>query len=69
MGNSIFFSILLIILGIVVGVLLILIFNYITKKINNKKAEDIIEAAKKEAEKIKRDSLSLFKVLYIYKQS
>ena len=57
MGDSIFFSILLIILGIVVGVLLVLIFNYITKKINNKKAEDIIEAAKKEAEKIKRDSL------------
>ena len=57
MGDSIVFSILLIVLGTVFGVLLVLIFNYITKKINNKKAEDIIENAKKEAEKIKRDSL------------
>ena len=55
--ENILFPILLVLIGLFVGIILMFIFNYI-KGINlSKKAENIIEKAKKEAEKIKRDYL------------
>jgi ribonuclease Y len=50
-------SILLVLIGIFIGVISILIFNYIKKNNANNKAEKIIEKAKKEADKIKRDTI------------
>lgn len=55
--NSIMLSILLVLIGIFIGVISILIFNYIKKNNANNKAEKIIEKAKKEADKIKRDTI------------
>ena len=55
--NSIMLSILLVLIGIFIGVISILIFNYIKKNNANNKAEKIIEKAKKEADKIKRDTV------------
>ena len=54
---EILFSILLVVVGISTGFLIS--YYVINTKINNssKKAEEIIETAKKEAEKNKRDSL------------
>ena len=55
--NSIMLSILLVLIGIFIGVISILIFNYIKKNNANNKAEKVIENAKKEADKIKRDTI------------
>ena len=55
--NSFMLSILLVLIGIFIGVISILIFNYIKKNNANNKAEKIIEKAKKEADKIKRDTI------------
>ena len=55
--NSIMLSILLVLIGIFIGVISILIFNYIKKNNANNKAEKIIEKAKKEVDKIKRDTI------------
>ncbi len=54
---EIFFSILLVIVGISIG--FIICYYFINTKLNNstKRAEDIIENAKTEAEKNKKDSL------------
>ena len=51
------FSILLFILGLVIGIVLILVINYLKNKKKEKLADDIIEKAKKEADKYKRDSI------------
>jgi len=51
------FSILMFVLGIVVGVIILLVVNFLRNKNNEKMADTIIEKAKKEAEKTKRDSL------------
>jgi len=51
------FSILMFVLGIVVGVIILLVVNFLRNKKNEKMADTIIEKAKKEAEKTKRDSL------------
>ena len=51
------FSILLFVLGLVVGVIALIIINKIKNKAKEKNAESIIDKAKKEADKIKRDSL------------
>lgn len=51
------FSILVFILGLVIGVGGILITNYFKNKKHEKLADSIIEKAKKDADKIKRDSL------------
>ena len=56
MGN-IFFSILLGLIGLFVGIILMVIFNYIKNASPENKAEKMIEKAKKEAEKAKRDSI------------
>ena len=55
--NDIAFSILLVLIGIFVGCIIIIAYNYIKKSRTSKKSEDIIEKAKKEAEKIKRDNI------------
>ena len=55
--DGIWFSILLVILGFAFGIVGVIAFNYINMKKDTKKAESIIDIAKKEADKIKRDSL------------
>lgn len=55
--NNIMFSILLIIIGLIVGVIISFIVNLLRGNINSKKADDIINKAKKEADKLKRDSI------------
>lgn len=51
------FSILLVLIGLFVGVVIVVIFNYIRGAASMKKAENFVEKAKKEAEKAKRDSI------------
>ena len=51
------FSILLFILGLVVGIILLLIINYFKNKSKEQKADSIIEKAQKDADKIKRENL------------
>ena len=55
--NSIAFSILLILIGIFVGAVAVIVFNFIRKKTEDKKADSIIEKAKKDAEILKRDAI------------
>ncbi len=55
--NETVFSILLFALGLIIGLAGIAVVNIIKKKSETKEAESIIDKAKKEAEKIKRDSL------------
>ena len=55
--NETIFSILLFVLGLIIGLVVILAISFLKKKKDQKKADSIIEQAKKEAEKIKRDSL------------
>ena len=55
--NSIVFSVLLIIIGLIVGVGISFIINLVRGNIASKKADSIINYAKKEADKIKRDSI------------
>ena len=50
-------SILLFVLGLGIGLALVFLFNFLKNKKDNNKADTIIDKAKKEAEKIKRDSL------------
>jgi ribonucrease Y len=55
--DNVMLSILLVLIGLFVGIILMFIFNYIKNLNLSKKAENIIEKAKKEADKIKRDLL------------
>ena len=55
--NDDFISILLLILGFVLGLVMFLVINYFKNKRDQALADSVIEKAKKEAEKIKRDSL------------
>ena len=55
--NDIAFSILLVLIGIIVGVIIIIIFNYIKGNLASKKAEMLLEKTKKEAEKIKKEQI------------
>ena len=55
--NDITFSILLVLIGIIVGVVLIIIYNYLKGNSALKKADSIIEKANKEAEKIKKEQI------------
>lgn len=55
--DGIFFSILLVLIGLFVGIIVMIIFNYIKNANAESKAEKMIENAKKEAEKAKRDSI------------
>ena len=53
--NNISFSILLVLIGLFVGVAVALIINYIRGNLVAKKVEKMLEKAKKDADKIKRD--------------
>ena len=55
--QNIFFSIMLTVLGILIGVIIAFIIKSIKDKNTLKNADKIIENAKKEAEKIKRDNI------------
>ena len=55
--NGTVFSILLFVLGIIVGAVILIVINSLKVKKSESKAELIIEKAKKDSEKIKRDSL------------
>ncbi len=55
--NNTVYSILALILGIIIGVILFLIINNLKNKKTEKKADSIISSAKKEADKLKRESL------------
>ena len=54
--NNVVFSILLVIIGLVVGFVIALIINNLRASMASKKAEKMIEQAKKEIEKLKRDA-------------
>jgi ribonuclease Y len=55
--NNVVFSILLVLVGIFVGIIIFIIINYIRGIRVNQKADNMLEKAKKEADKIKRDYL------------
>ena len=55
--NNMIFSILLVLIGLFVGVIVMTIISYIRGVSASAKAEKIIENAKKEAEKAKRDGI------------
>lgn len=55
--SSTVFSIMMFILGIVIGSVILILINYFKIKNSESKAEQIIEKAKKDSEKIKRESL------------
>ena len=51
------FSILLVLLGLFVGIIIVFIVNYFKGNIAASKADKILENAKKEADKAKRESI------------
>ena len=55
--NNTGFSILLFVLGLILGLASIILINFLKKKNDAKQADTIIDKAKKDAEKLKRDSL------------
>ncbi len=55
--NDVIFSVLLVLIGIFIGIILILVLNYIRGTLISKKADLMLEKAKKDADKIKRDYL------------
>ncbi len=54
--NKVVFSILLVVIGLVIGVVVSYIINYFRNSLVSKKAEAMINQAKKEIEKLKRDA-------------
>ncbi len=54
---DILLSILLVLIGLFVGIIIIIVFNYLKGVSANTKAEQILDKANKEAEKLKRDSI------------
>lgn len=55
--NGIAFSILLVLIGIFIGIISVILFNYFRNNNISKKIENMLEKAKKDADKIKRDYL------------
>lgn len=55
--NEMILSILLVLIGLFVGIIVMFIINYFKGVSANSKAEKIIESAKKEADKLKRDNI------------
>ena len=55
--NGIAFSILLVLIGIFIGIISVILFNYFRNNNLSKKIENMLEKAKKDADKIKRDYL------------
>ena len=56
--NDTVFSILLIFIGLIVGIIVMFIFNNIRKNKANDSAENIISKAKEEAEKLRKDAIN-----------
>ena len=57
MPNDVIFSILLVLIGLFVGIIAMAVFSILRGNAASHKAEKIIEDAKSEAEKVKRDSI------------
>ncbi|HOZ53744.1 MAG TPA: ribonuclease Y [Bacilli bacterium] len=57
MEQPVLFGSLFLIIGLVVGIILAIVIYYLKNKTQKSSSENLIEKAKKEAEKIKRDSL------------
>ncbi len=55
--NGTIFSILLVLIGLFVGITIMLVLNQIKLFFSTKKANLIVDDAKKEADKLKRDSI------------
>ena len=55
--DNVFFSILLVLIGLFVGIIGVIIFNYFRGNNTSKKIEKMLEKANKDAEKIKRDQI------------
>ena len=55
--NDIILSILLVMIGLFVGIIIMIVLNYVKNNLSGKKAESIIDKANKEADKIKRNYL------------
>ena len=55
--NNIIFSILLVLIGLFVGIIAMIILNSLKTSAADKKSQKMLEDAKKEADKIKRDSI------------
>ena len=55
--ENMIFSILLVLMGLFIGIILITIINYVRELSATRKADKIIETAKLEADKIKRDNM------------
>ena len=55
--DNIIFSILLVLIGLFVGIIIMTVISYLKGVSANSKADSIIENAKKEADKLKRDSI------------
>ena len=58
MPNPTGFSILLFLIGLVIGIIAVLIFNYLKKNSALKEAEDILNKANSDVEKLKKDTLA-----------
>ena len=54
--NSLVFSILLVVIGLLIGLFVAFVINSLKGSMASKKAESIINSAKKEVDKIKRDA-------------
>ena len=55
--NNTIFSILLVIIGLIIGFGITFLINFLRGKIATKKAENVIKQAKKDAEKLKREAI------------
>ena len=55
--NNMLFSILLILIGLIIGVFTAFLINLLKGSLASKKVEKMLEQAKKDAEKMKRDSI------------
>jgi len=55
--NNFAFSILLVLIGLLLGFVLVFVINYLRGKNTSKKIDEMLETAKKDAEKIKKDYL------------
>ena len=55
--ENLIFSILLVVIGIFVGIIILAVINYMREGSTSSKIEKMLEKARKEAEKIKRDQV------------
>ena len=57
MNKQIVFSALLILIGLILGIFLIILLSYIRRTKTTNKIKEMLEKARKEAEKIKREGI------------